>query len=156
MLALIDNDVRTADPRVAKAEQAGATIIRWDVGHRIEAQICSQLDANELQDFISLRVERRGAESTVLDDINSRGRARMPNLTVEDWLLIYSIEDARGVVALAASKRGWFKDVNAGRALGEWLLARRNSPNLAAVFARLDQIRVFVYGAPPETQPGVG
>ncbi len=156
VLALIDNDVRTADPHVAKAEQAGATIIRWDVGHCIEAQICSQLDVNELQDLISLGVERRGAESTVLDDINSRGRARMPNLTVEDWLLIYSIEDARGVVALAASKRGWFKDVNAGRALGEWLLARRNSPNLAAVFARLDQIRVFVYGAPPETQPGVG
>lgn len=82
MLALIDNDVRTADPRVAKAEQAGATIIRWDVGHRIEAQICSQLDANELQDFISLRVERRGAESTVLEDTNSRGRAQMTDLAV--------------------------------------------------------------------------
>lgn len=152
VLALIDNDVRTADPHAAKAEQAGATIIRWDVGHCIEAQICSQLDVDELQDLISLGVERRGAESTVLDDINSRGRAQVTNLAVADWLLIYSIEDARGVVALAASKRGWFKDVDAGRALGKWLLVRRNSPNLAAVFARLDQIQVFAYAAQPETQ----
>lgn len=152
VLALIDNDVRTADPHVAKAELAGATIVRWDVDRCIETQICSQLDVGELQDLISLGVESRGAESTVLDDINSRGRAQVTNLAVADWLLFHSIEDARDVVALAASKRGWFKDVDAGRVLGEWLLARRNSPNLAAVFTRLDQIKTFVYGAPPVTQ----
>ena len=65
VLALIDNDVRTADPHVAKAERAGATIVRWDVDHCIEAQICSRLDVDELQDLVSLGVERRGAESTV-------------------------------------------------------------------------------------------
>lgn len=150
VLVLIDNDVRTADPHVAEAEEAGATVVRWDPGFCIESQICAQLDADELQDLIALGVERRGAESTVLDDINSVDPARQaPNLTVADWLLIHSVEDARELVGRAASqgKRGWFKDVDGGRALGEWLLARRGSPNLAAVFARLDRVREFVFGA---------
>ncbi|MDO5619517.1 ATP-dependent nuclease [Kocuria sp.] len=148
VLALIDNDVRTADSHVLKAQQAGATIIRWEDGHCIESQICSQLDADELQAFISLGVEHRGAESTVLDDINSRGKVQVRNLTVLDWLETYGIKDARYVVALAAIKRGWFKDVDAGRALGEWVLARSTSPNLTAVFTRLNQIKTFVYGTP--------
>ncbi|GLB63270.1 hypothetical protein NCCP2495_11480 [Dietzia sp. NCCP-2495] len=148
-LALIDNDVRTADPHVVKAEQAGATVVRWEFPHCIESQICSQLDTDELQDFISLGVEHRGATSTVLDDINSRGRAQVRNLVVADWLGAQSIEEARELVALAASKRGWFKNVDAGRALGEWLLERRTSPNLVAVFARLDLIKAFAYEVSP-------
>src|SRR5690606_8927797 len=143
---------RTADRHVAKAEQAGATVVRWEADCCIETQICSQLDADELQDFISLGVKHRGAQSTVLDDINSHSQARVVNLTVDDWLLIHSIEKVRDVVGLAASKRGWFKDVDAGRALGEWLLARRGSPSLAALFTRLDQIKTFVYGALPAPQ----
>lgn len=150
VLALIDNDVRTADRHVAKAEQAGAKIIRWDVDRCIETQICSQLDVAELQDFVSLGVEHRGAESTVLDDINSRGHGQVTDLTVADWPL--DIEDARDVVALAASQRGWFKGVDAGRDLGHWLLTHRNSPNLAGVFTKLDQIKTFVYAALPVSQ----
>lgn len=151
VLALIDNDVRTADPHVIKAKQAGATVVRWEVDRCIESQVCAQLDADELQDFISLGVEHRGAESTVLDDIRTIGQAQVAGLDVADWLHTYNIEQARGIVALAAShgKRGWFKDVDAGRSLGEWLLARRTSPNLATVFTRLDQIMMFVYGQSP-------
>ncbi|WP_176484208.1 ATP-binding protein [Glutamicibacter sp. BW80] len=149
VLALIDNDARTADPHVVRAEQAGATVVRWDYNQCIESQVCAQLDAGELQNFISLGVEHRGAESTVLDDIQVIGHAQVSSLVVSDWLHIYSNEQVRSFVAIAAShsKRGWFKDVDAGRALGEWLLERRASPNLAAVFARLDRIKTFVYGA---------
>ena len=151
VLALIDNDVRTADPHVIKAEQAGATVVRWEDDRCIESQICSHLDADELQSFISLGVEHRGAESTVLDDIKSIGQAKVTDLVVADWIHTYSIEEARGFVALAAShrRRGWFKDVDAGRALGEWLLERRDSPNFSAVFTRLELIKTFVYGALP-------
>lgn len=151
VLALIDNDVRTADPHVDVAEQAGATVVRWEYDHCIESQVCAQLDAVELQDFISLGVQHRGAESTVLDDIKVIGQAQVPSLVVVDWLHTYTIEQARRFVALAAShgRRGWFKDVDAGRALGEWLLERRTSPNLEIVFAKLDQIKTFVYGALP-------
>lgn len=154
VLALIDNDVRTADPHVVEAEKAGATVVRWEVDRCIESQVCSQLSADELTDFISLGVEHRGAESTVLDDIRAIGQAQVTSLAVTDWLHTYSIDEARSIVATAArhGKRGWFKDVDAGRALGEWLLARRASPNLAAVFTRLDQIRMFVYREPPVPQ----
>jgi hypothetical protein len=157
VLALIDNDVRTADPHVLKAEQAGATVVRWDVDHCIESQICSQLDADELQAFITLGVEHRGAESTVLDDIKTVGKAQVTSLVVADWLHSYSVEDIRSFVALAASdrKRGWFKNVDAGRRLGEWLLGQHASPNLAAVFTRLNQIKTFVYGVPPLQEASV-
>jgi putative ATP-dependent endonuclease of OLD family len=154
VLALIDNDVRTADPHVERAQQVGATVVRWEDDHCIESQISSRLSADELQDFIALGVEHRGAESTVLDDIRDIGQGRVTSLVVAGWLNTCSIEDARRIVGLAAShrKRGWFKDVDAGRALGEWLLARRGSPSLAAVFTRLNEIKTFVYGALPAPQ----
>lgn len=154
VLALIDNDVRTADSHVTKAERAGAMIVRWEPGNCIESQVCSELDAEELQDFIDLGVEHRGSRSTVLDDINSIGETKLENLVVEDWLHNLNIEQARCIVASAASngKRGWFKDVDAGRALGEWLLERRASASLGAVFTRLNQIKAFVYGPSPARQ----
>ena len=151
VLALIDNDVSDADPHVDRANRAGATILRWDKGHCIESQVCSQLDPVELQDFISFGVEQRGAESTVLDDIKVIGEAQVNSLDVGEWLGTYSIEQARDFVSRAArhSRRGWFKDVDSGRLLGNWLFERRQSPNLASVFARLDQIKTFVYGSWP-------
>lgn len=120
VLALIDNDVRTTDPHVTKAKQAGATVVRWEDGLCIESQVCSQLDADELQEFISLGIERRGADSTVLDDVKTVGHAQVPNLIVKEWLGVglYTIEDARRIVASAASngRRGWFKNVDGGGA----------------------------------------
>ncbi|AXE39137.1 ATP-dependent nuclease [Acidipropionibacterium virtanenii] len=150
VLALIDNDVRTADPHVIKAEQAGATVVRWEHGLCIEAQVCSRLDADELQDFISLGIECRGAESTVIDDLRAVCQAEVSSLNVQDWLRTNDIDmaEARNIVATAAShgKRGWFKSVDSGRALGGWLLARCGSPSLKAIVSRLDQIRTFAYG----------
>lgn len=146
VLALIDNDARSVDAHVTTARAAGAEVVRWDEGLNIESQVCSQLDPRELSEFIELGVECRGAESTVLDDIKSQSHGHeVTDLDVSEWLHSTNIEDARSRVARAADKRKWFKDVDSGRALGEWLLARSHSPNLAAVFTRLERVRIFAY-----------
>lgn len=153
VLALIDNDVRTADPHVTKAVKAGATIVRWDTDFCIEAQVCANLNTDEIQEFVNLGVDLRGSESTVLDDIQSQSQdSQLVNLDVNEWCKFHSIEEIRNIAALAATRRKWFKNVDGGRALGEWLLERRSSPNLDAVFAKLNQIRTFVYGTPADNK----
>lgn len=153
VLVLMDNDVRTADPHVGKAEAAGATVLRWDEGLNIEAQVCRRLNPVQLAAFINLGVDCRGARSTVLDDINSVSPSHpVADLDVGGWLDSESIEDARSRVARAADKRKWFKNVDAGRALGKWLLAGNSWPSLETVVDMLGRVKAFAYGEPFATQ----
>ena len=148
--AFCDNDDRAVDGPLATAQAAGVTCIRWEHGHNIETQICSQLDEQGLIDLFALAVERRNSVNTVLDDINSVVPGRpFTSLAVDDWLLIYDMADIRAWVAQAAIARTWFKDVPGGRDLCRWILNRYQDPQVAATVARLEQVRVFVYPDPP-------
>jgi len=68
------------------------------------------------------------------------------SLDVKDWITAgTSIEDARHRVAAAAIARKWFKEVDGGRALGQWLMKHAASTQLAAVIGHLNEVRDFVY-----------
>nr|WP_243851577.1 AAA family ATPase [Modestobacter marinus] len=98
--ALCDNDDRAVDGPLAAAQAAGVTCFRWEHGHNIETQICSQLQEQGLVDLLALAVERRNSEHTVLDDINSVVPGRpFTSLAVGDWLLIYDMGILRAWVA---------------------------------------------------------
>jgi hypothetical protein len=148
--AFCDNDDRTVDDNLATASSAGVNTIRWEQGHNTETQVCSELEADGLKGFLQLGVALRNSENTVLDDLKAVGPTELfTALDVDGWLLIYGLADVRGWLANAAIKRKWFKDVDAGRALGRWILARYDQPQLAATIVRLDAVQAFVYQAPP-------
>ena len=148
--AFCDNDDRTVDTSLAAASAAGVSTIRWAHGHNTETQVCSELETEGLKDFLQLGVALRNSENTVLDDLKAVGPAELfTALDVDGWLLIYSLADIRGWLASASIERRWFKDVDAGRALGEWILARYDQAQLAATVTRLIEMHTFVYPAPP-------
>lgn len=150
MAALCDNDDRAVDGPLAAAQAGGVTCIRWEHGHNIETQICSQLTEQGLVDFLALAVERRNHANTVLDDINSVVPGRpFTSLEVGEWLLLHDIANIRAWVAEAATARKWFKDVPGGRDLGRWIISRYQDPQVAAAVARLEAIRIFAYPSPP-------
>lgn len=150
---LMDNDVRDSDAAVVAAENGGVRIIRWDLGHNIESQICSDLEADLLTSFVAVGVERRSAHQTVLDDINwTADNDPVSTLEVSDWIACgMTIEVARQRVAKAAVKRAWFKEVDGGRALGDWIVAHLSDPGVAGIVAKLDEAKAFVFQAPQTT-----
>ncbi|GAA2021860.1 hypothetical protein GCM10009819_00470 [Agromyces tropicus] len=146
----MDNEDRSVDAAVEAAESTGVTIVRWDTGHNIESQICANLNANGLTKFVELGVERRAAESTVLDDLTSIDSANpITSLDVQTWISAgTTLDEARDRIAVAANKRKWFKEVDDGRALGEWIMQYRTRTALREVVRRLDDIYAFVYPQP--------
>ena len=144
---LLDNDDRAVDAAVIDAQLAGATMVRWNLGMNTERQICSQLGAKGLSSFIRLGIARRSSEQTVVEDLNSKvGDSPVTSLDVRDWISAgVSIEDARTRVAASAVARRWFKEVDGGRALGEWLMRNAASTQLAATIEYLNEVRDFVY-----------
>lgn len=148
----IDNDDRSVDDAALQAASAGVTIIRWDLEHNTETQICAGLGAKGLTSLLEVAVERRNAEDTVLQDINSVvSGTSVSSLDVQDWINDgMSLNDARQGIAAASVKRKWFKEVDGGKALGRWLMSNRDQRELAAAIARLDEILTFIY---PESKP---
>tara|TARA_R110002020_G_scaffold152794_5_gene330957 strand:- start:111181 stop:112902 length:1722 start_codon:yes stop_codon:yes gene_type:complete len=148
----MDNDDRSVDAAVVAAESAEVTIVRWDNGHNIESQICADLESPGLTKFVELGVERRAAESTVLDDLTSVDSANpVSSLDVQTWIDAgTTLDQARDRIARAADKRKWFKEVDDGRALGAWIMQHQRQPALAEVMNRLNDIYAFVY---PQTVP---
>lgn len=147
VVAILDNDARDVDRHVTAAEALGVDVVRWDLGNNTERQVCADLDADGLSKLLQLGVEVRNAPDTVLADLNA-GDSTPPvsSLAVGDWISGgMSIEEARERVVRATVNRKWFKEVDAGRALGAWLLNHRESLALAQVFERLDHLKDFIY-----------
>ena len=141
-----DNDDRAVDAPLAAAQAAGIVAIRWSFGHNTESQGCAELEADGLQSFLELGVQRRNGEDTVLQDINAADPANpLTSLDVVSWLAVLTLADVRARVAKAAVDREWFKDVPGGRELGKWINDRYTDPQLATTVAMLEQIRSFVY-----------
>lgn len=153
--ALIDNDDRTIDGWVTRAQGAGVVIIRWDVGHCTETQLTAGLDAELLSSLIRLGIEVRASESTVLDDLNHAlgGNGPISSCDVSRWLTGgIGLEIARQTVGQAMREREWFKTVEHAQRLGEWLVDNRSNTGLSSMFIRFDLARQFLYGPEPAAQ----
>jgi putative ATP-dependent endonuclease of OLD family len=149
--ALLDNDDRSVDAAATAAANAGVKIIRWGLGHNTEAQVCAELNANQLTELIKIGSELRNGDDTVLQDLKTAEPANLiSSLNVKDWASDgISIVAARSLVALAASVRGWFKTIDGGRVLGEFLARNSTKPEFAQIMSHLDEIKAFIY---PEAQ----
>jgi hypothetical protein len=141
-----DNDDRSVDAALGAAKRAGVVVIRWSLDHNTETQVCSELEVDGLTSIVELGVKMRTSEDTVLQDLNAVDQAStFTSLDVASWLTVASLAEIRVRVAKAAIERRWFKDVQGGRDLGEWIIDRFDDPQLATTSATLVQFRDFIY-----------
>ena len=145
--ALLDNDDRTVDAVVLDATEAGVKVVRWEMDRNTESQICSELNADQLTELIQIGSELRKGDDTIFQDLNSIDSANpISSLNVEDWISAgISIADARSRIARAASSRAWFKTVDGGRMIGEFLTRNSARPQFSQVMLRLEEIKAFIY-----------
>lgn len=147
VIGLMDNDVPDDDAAVEAIRLQGMQVVRWGAGQSTEAAICSKLESGELSQLLFL-VEESGRDKSVLLDglaaFSTKGRPA--SLDVASWLENgMSLDEARDLIVTAASRRRWFKSVDGGKRLGEWLVLNWERENLIEVTQHLEEIRKFIY-----------
>lgn len=151
----MDNDTTDSEKHVRAAEKLGIQIVRWDKGFNTETQVCSVLQAQGLAAFLTLAVDRRTNEATVLHDLNAADPGNpVSNLDVQEWVSsgLLTLENARIRIAKAAVDSKWFKEVEGGRVLGRWLNKNAEKPSLKPVVNRVAALHPFIYPEAPAVQ----
>lgn len=166
-IGLVDNDVDADRKAVQDGIQKGLQIEHWDEGKCIESQVCKSLSETELAEFIKCAEPIRGDEKTLLADLNRNGLPEeCTTIDTRNWQQFgVSLNEAREYVSSAATdkrfkghnkegKRAWFKTVDNGKTLADWVITNLESENLSGVRLRLEKIREFIYSSPDMLQTG--
>ncbi|WP_165695002.1 ATP-dependent nuclease [Mycobacteroides abscessus] len=150
-VVLMDNDDRSVDAAVRKAEREGVSVRRWATGNDTERELVSTLDSEQLSEVLQIGVEGRVDVHTVLQDLNNVDTtgSSLTNLDVTDWLGSHglTIEQARELVAAAAKEYSWFKNPYQGRRLAAWILENRDALDGSTLITVLDQLHQDIYGS---------
>ena len=160
-IVLMDNDDRSVDSEVAKAEREGVTFRRWDTGHDTERELVEALTAAQLKEILAIGVANRVNEQTILQDLGNQDDtdADLRSLDVDDWIENhgFTLSSARALIASAAKEYSWFKNPYQGRRLAEWIVENHDALAGSTLIARIDQLYGDIYGAeskpPPEQEP---
>lgn len=121
----LDNDDRTVDKNVAKAEKQGIKAVRWSVGNNTERQIVVSSKLPELSSLLELGITIRNNEQTVLNDLKAAGLpAEVTSIKISEWIDggLVTDENARHIITKAMIDSSWFKLVDPAKMLGSWLL----------------------------------
>lgn len=144
----LDNDDRTVDSSVKKAQGAGVVVARWAEGNNTEKQLAASLDAQGLSSLLQLGIAVRNTEATVLNDLRIAG---LPDGTcsssVDEWIADGALDlaTARQVISNAMASAGWFKTVDAGKSLGEWILDHLDDFIDSTVPDMVRTLQAFIY-----------
>ncbi|TFD27356.1 ATP-dependent nuclease [Cryobacterium lyxosi] len=149
---LVDNDDTSIDDAIAAASAAGVEVFRWDTGLNTESQVVMHLDQGGVERMLDLGIDMRNDRETVLLDLKKHGLpAVVDTLSLSDWFAagVTDLAAAKEMVMKAMIKSKWFKDVDSGRRLGEWLMVEQELFQGTSVEAALAGLRAFAYPARP-------
>lgn len=148
---LVDNDDASIDAAIAEASSAGVEVFRWDQGLNTESQVVMYLDQGGIERMLDLGIEMRNDRETVLLDLKKHGLpAAVDTLSLSDWFAVGvpDLATAKEIVKKAMVKSKWFKDVDSGRRLGDWLMVEQEYFQGTTVETALAGLQTFTYPAP--------
>jgi len=163
VVLFLDSDESGANAMVPGVEAAGGKVVQWAGEMCTERAICEHLDAEGLTGFLATAVaahedaEPAAALSWVVDAVQNRQAPKTePPLDVAKWIEVGTdLVKARQIVGMAASNKGWFKSVDKGKHLAEFLLARREFKT-GPVADTVALLREHIYFRPaPPAEPEV-
>lgn len=147
----MDNDETDTAKAVNKAERDGIKIFRWEESFNTETQICKNLSYSQLEEFAQKHASKtrhiNGALKDLKEALSEEGVDEDNcTLSASDWATgKLDIQLLRRAIGNAAHQHGWYKDVEKGEKLGEWLYQNRDEPNLSEAWRVLNQLKSFVY-----------
>ncbi|HEY9565830.1 MAG TPA: AAA family ATPase [Nocardioides sp.] len=130
VVLVLDSDDTRTNALIPAVVEVGGKVVQWTGNACTEQALCDQLEVDGLTAFIAAAVEAaddpKGAQTSFADQLQSRGAPKtVEPLRVESWLQAgRSLAEARGVVGETAKATGWFKNVDRGKVLAEFVLER--------------------------------
>lgn len=147
-----DNDNRTSDKNVQKAQESGVTLFTWEHGKATEHQLVSALDVEALNSLLEVASRVRAGSATVKSDLLNAvsGAPDLSTLDVVQWIDggPFTLDSARDLIAAAAIKSEWFKTVDAGRRLADFVIEHWEQLKDAPFGRTLQDLEEYIY--PPE------
>lgn len=155
VVLFLDSDEPEANNTVPRVEAAGGRVVQWLGEVCTERALCDQLGAEGLSAFIAAAVAAADdpdaatvSYTTLLRDKGAAASATP--LDVASWLAEgQSLQEAREVVGNAAKEKGWFKNVDRGRALANFVLTR-GELSAGPVAETIATLREHVYYRPEQ------
>ena len=159
VVLFVDSDDPNTNALLLDVEAKGAAVIRWVGDVCTEEAVCSQLDADGLNALIQAAVEvhddTEAAPAVFADQLIARGApkadeaAGIDPIDVTTWTTAgLSVEQARAVVSLTASKAKWFKQIHKGRRLGKYIL-ETSALQTGPLAQTVEELRQAIYARPP-------
>lgn len=156
---VVDNDDRSIDTKVTAATAEGVKAFRWQTGNATEDELVSGVAAPLLTQLLQVAIETRVDDITVKSDLlNARtSEPVITGLDVEYWIATdgFTVEQARSLIARAAKKSKWFKDIQYGRTLSTFVIANATIYRDLELGKKLLEIKEFIYPLPPSS-PATG
>lgn len=148
----MDSDVEADRQSADTLAGAGVSVVRWDDGTHTERAVCNALDIEGLSLFLAKAVELdndpSSAPGNLLAQMKGRGLPEaVTTLAVAEWDAHgVDLFAARQVIANAAHKSKWFKDVDKGKELASVILA--TDVEGSDLGKKLTALRAAIYAAP--------
>ena len=136
---LCDNDVPTLENKFLLAENAGATVIRWDVGNCLEQQIFKDASHRLIIELVALAQSLNPSRN-----INAELKITTGGLEDMDE---HTIDALREDIGKAAKSNSWFKDIDKAQALANVLFKGLDSgliPQNTVLHQRLTSLLEWV------------
>lgn len=148
---LMDHDETDTAKAVNAAIKRGIQIFRWQPSFNTETQICKNLNYSQLATFATQPFSKPRHFRDALDEIKKAMRqdlsSSINSLDADDWNNEQlDIEELRKAVGEAAHRHGWYKNIERGERLGNWLWENRDDPAFADVWSVLNELQTFIYG----------
>ncbi|MCL8026461.1 ATP-dependent nuclease [Nocardioides bruguierae] len=149
VVAVLDSDDASTNALVPAVVVAGGKVVQWPGDVCTEQALCDQLEIDGLTAFVAAAVaaaeDPETAASSYASQLQSKGAPTTGEpLEVKSWLDVgLSLTEARGVVGMTAKKSGWFKNVDRGKVLAEFVLGRhelQTGPVATAVASLREQV----------------
>jgi hypothetical protein len=160
VVLLIDSDVEkdrvAADALIGR----GVAVVRWKDPFHLERAVTDALNPSELTAFIEKAIELSDDPSAsgnnYLTHLKKRGLPEaITTLAVNNWLdLGLDPDTARAVIANAAHKHSWFKQVHKGRELAALVLVAKGYA-VSDTASKIQSLREAMFASVTHTKSDV-
>jgi hypothetical protein len=155
--AFLGDSDKEIKPNEAELVKSGVNVIRWADKQCIEQRICIDIPWSALQQLIELCISVVGeyvgqevATASVLDAIGAKLNLVSGSLKSTDpnlWIdAAKDQQSIRAAVGIATAKKGWFKKVEYGKRLGEFVVSIINQiPPTTDLSTKIMVLKEWVY-----------
>ncbi|MFV8246852.1 ATP-dependent nuclease [Mycolicibacterium peregrinum] len=160
VVLFIDSDVKKDRDAADALTNQGVAVVRWKDPFHIERAVTDTLNASELtaliEKAIGLSDDPSSSRNNYRDHLKAYGLPEeMTTLAVGDWIeLGLDLDTARDLIANAAHKYGWFKQVHKGRELAALVLAAEEYRD-SDTASKVQSLREAMFASVPHAAPDV-